>query len=93
MPAVLSPRLSKALSTATTTTHTSNNGQPTQLGLFTYGTLTMDSVIHALLGRVPPSQATTAPGWRAAGLPDLPSVNQPTPYLPSSFLSLVTYPP
>ncbi|KAK0737500.1 hypothetical protein B0T21DRAFT_410949 [Apiosordaria backusii] len=45
---------------------------PTHLGLFAYGTLTIDAVMHALLGRVPPSTTTTAPGWRAAGLPDLP---------------------
>ncbi|KAK4192450.1 hypothetical protein QBC35DRAFT_469790 [Podospora australis] len=36
------------------------------LGLFTYGTLTIDSMMHALLDRVPPSEATSAPGWRAA---------------------------
>ncbi|KAK4181406.1 hypothetical protein QBC36DRAFT_366931 [Triangularia setosa] len=45
---------------------------PVHLGLFAYGTLTIDAVMHALLDRVPPSKATTAPGWRAAGLPDLP---------------------
>ncbi|KAK0671238.1 hypothetical protein QBC41DRAFT_386770 [Cercophora samala] len=45
---------------------------PTHLGLFAYGTLTIDAVMHALLDRVPPSALTSAPGWRAAGLPDLP---------------------
>ncbi|KAK4193993.1 hypothetical protein QBC40DRAFT_155043, partial [Triangularia verruculosa] len=40
--------------------------------LFAYGTLTIDAVMHALLDRVPPSEVATAPGWRAAGLPDLP---------------------
>ncbi|VBB72966.1 Putative protein of unknown function [Podospora comata] len=45
---------------------------PTHLGLFAYGTLTIDAVMHALLDRVPPSTLTSAPGWRAAGLPDLP---------------------
>ncbi|KAK0730019.1 putative signal peptide protein, partial [Lasiosphaeris hirsuta] len=41
------------------------------LGLFAYGTLTMDSVVQILLGRIPPSELTSALGWRAAGLPDL----------------------
>ncbi|KAK3371931.1 hypothetical protein B0H63DRAFT_483318 [Podospora didyma] len=44
----------------------------TNSGLFAYGTLTMDAVMLTLLDRVPPSERTTAPGWRAAGLPDLP---------------------
>ncbi|KAK4162024.1 hypothetical protein QBC43DRAFT_322710 [Cladorrhinum sp. PSN259] len=44
----------------------------TSLGLFAYGSLTIDAVMHALLDRVPPSEQITAPGWRAAGLPDLP---------------------
>ncbi|KAK0733843.1 hypothetical protein B0T26DRAFT_604615, partial [Lasiosphaeria miniovina] len=45
---------------------------PKRLGLFAYGTLTMDAVMKTLLDRVPPSQPTAAPGWRAAGLPGLP---------------------
>ncbi|KAK5662836.1 hypothetical protein OQA88_6247 [Cercophora sp. LCS_1] len=50
----------------------SASGHPLGLGLFAYGSLTIDSVMLALLDRVPPYEATTAPGWRAAGLPDLP---------------------
>ncbi|KAK3363313.1 hypothetical protein B0T25DRAFT_36018 [Lasiosphaeria hispida] len=49
----------------------SDAGSAQPLGLFAYGTLTLDSVMQILLGRIPPSELTSAPGWRAAGLPDL----------------------
>ncbi|MEW2222862.1 gamma-glutamylcyclotransferase family protein [Streptomyces sp. NPDC006990] len=36
--------------------------------LFVYGTLRFDRILAALLGRVPPGTAATAPGWRTAAL-------------------------
>jgi hypothetical protein len=36
--------------------------------LFVYGTLLFPEVLRALLGRVPPSAAASAPGWRVAAL-------------------------
>ncbi|MDQ2709051.1 MAG: gamma-glutamylcyclotransferase [Actinomycetota bacterium] len=38
--------------------------------LFAYGTLVIDDVITALICRVPSWIRATAPGWRAAGIPD-----------------------
>ncbi len=40
--------------------------------LFVYGTLALDDVVRTLIDRVPASEQTSAPGWRAARLPDLP---------------------
>ena len=40
--------------------------------LFVYGTLALDDVVRTLIDRVPASEHTSAPGWRAARLPDLP---------------------
>lgn len=40
--------------------------------LFVYGTLALDDVVHALIDRVPAHVETSAPGWRAARLPELP---------------------
>lgn len=40
--------------------------------LFVYDTLALDDVIRALIDRVPAYQDTSAPGWRAARLPELP---------------------
>lgn len=40
--------------------------------LFVYGTLALDDVIRALIDRVPAHVETSAPGWRAARLPELP---------------------
>ena len=40
--------------------------------LFVYGTLTVDEVLMALLGRMPASRPEAAAGWRAAALRDLP---------------------
>lgn len=37
-----------------------------------YGTLMLDDVVRTLIGRVPESMQTSAPGWRVAHLPDLP---------------------
>ena len=82
----LSERLSRALGALTSSfdasspgvvssSGTSSSGEtstPPPLGLFAYGTLTLDPVISALLDRVPPSRSARAPGWRAAGLPGLP---------------------
>ncbi|MBL1101976.1 gamma-glutamylcyclotransferase family protein [Streptomyces coffeae] len=36
--------------------------------LFAYGTLQFEAVLTPLLGRMPQSSPTTAPGWRAAAL-------------------------
>jgi gamma-glutamylcyclotransferase (GGCT)/AIG2-like uncharacterized protein YtfP len=40
--------------------------------LFVYGTLALDDVVCALIDRVPAHVETSAPGWRAARLPELP---------------------
>jgi gamma-glutamylcyclotransferase (GGCT)/AIG2-like uncharacterized protein YtfP len=40
--------------------------------LFAYGTLTIDSVIGTLLGRVPTFEDVQVDGWRAVRLPDRP---------------------
>ncbi|GAA4759105.1 gamma-glutamylcyclotransferase family protein [Actinomycetospora chibensis] len=40
--------------------------------LFVYGTLAVDKVVRALIDRVPAHEDTSAPGWRAARLPELP---------------------
>jgi len=40
--------------------------------LFVYGTLVLDVVVATLMDRVPSSEVTSAPGWRAARLPGLP---------------------
>lgn len=56
----------------------SNSGGPLDHGsagtpeLFVYGTLVLDDVIRTLIDRVPASQDTSAPGWRAARLSGLP---------------------
>ena len=38
-------------------------------GLFVYGSLRFPGVLRALLGRVPPHEPDSAPGWRAAAVP------------------------
>ncbi|WP_107660724.1 gamma-glutamylcyclotransferase family protein [Nocardia suismassiliense] len=38
--------------------------------LFVYGTLQFPEVLEVLIGRVPPLQPATAPGWRVATLTD-----------------------
>jgi gamma-glutamylcyclotransferase (GGCT)/AIG2-like uncharacterized protein YtfP len=40
--------------------------------LFVYGTLALDEVVRALIDRVPAHVETSAAGWRAARLPELP---------------------
>ncbi len=40
--------------------------------LFVYGTLGLEAVVECLLDRIPASAPATAPGWRAAKLPDRP---------------------
>ena len=37
-----------------------------------YGTLGFDAVVECLIDRVPAGRTVTAPGWRAARLPDRP---------------------
>jgi gamma-glutamylcyclotransferase (GGCT)/AIG2-like uncharacterized protein YtfP len=38
-------------------------------GLFVYGSLRFPGVLRALLGRIPPHEPDSAPGWRAAAVP------------------------
>lgn len=51
-----------------------NSGQPARLSaatnkLFVYGTLLLDDVVNALLGRIPHYQHAVAPGWQVVCLP------------------------
>lgn len=40
--------------------------------LFAYGSLLLDQVVAALLGRVPENERVSAPGYRVSKLPDQP---------------------
>jgi len=54
--------------------NSTNSGQPARLSaatnkLFVYGTLLLDDVVNALLGRIPHYQHAIAPGWQVVCLP------------------------
>ncbi|GAA4785745.1 hypothetical protein GCM10023200_19630 [Actinomycetospora chlora] len=66
---VISDRLSRASSSSSGPPDRGSAGTP---DLFVYGTLALDDVVRTLIDRVPASELTSAPGWRAARLPDLP---------------------
>jgi gamma-glutamylcyclotransferase (GGCT)/AIG2-like uncharacterized protein YtfP len=55
--------------------NSTNSGQPAQLSaatnkLFVYGTLLLDDVISAVIGRIPPYQYAVAAGWQVVCLPE-----------------------
>lgn len=66
---VISDRLSRASSSSSGPPDRGSAGTPE---LFVYGTLADDDVVRTLIDRVPAAQEVSAPGWRAAHLPDLP---------------------
>ncbi len=75
-------RISSRLARANfTTSGQADRGSAGTADLFAYGTLLIDDVITALIGRVPSWTGSTAPGWRAASIPDqdypglIPNVN------------------
>lgn len=54
--------------------NSTSSGQPAQSlegtsRLFVYGTLLVDDVVNALIGRIPDYQDAKAPGWRVVHLP------------------------
>ena len=54
--------------------NSTNSGPPDRLSeetsrLFVYGTLFLDDVVNALIGRIPHYQYAVAPGWRVVRLP------------------------
>src|SRR5689334_19569938 len=54
--------------------NSTDSGPPAQLSaetnrLFVYGTLLLDDVISALIGRIPHYQRAVAPGWQVVCLP------------------------
>lgn len=52
-----------------TTSGQPDHGSAGTADLFAYGTLAIDDVITALIGRVPIWTDATAPGWRVASIP------------------------
>jgi gamma-glutamylcyclotransferase (GGCT)/AIG2-like uncharacterized protein YtfP len=55
--------------------NSTNSGQPARLSvetnkLFVYGTLRLDDVISAVIGRIPYYQNAVAPGWQVVCLPE-----------------------
>jgi gamma-glutamylcyclotransferase (GGCT)/AIG2-like uncharacterized protein YtfP len=65
----ISDRLARASSNGDGRPDRGSAGTPE---LFVYGTLVLDDVVRTLIDRVPASGPVTAPGWRAAQLPERP---------------------
>ncbi|MHC1561807.1 gamma-glutamylcyclotransferase family protein [Actinomycetospora sp. C-140] len=65
----ISDRLARASSNSDGRPDHGSAGTPE---LFVYGTLALDDVVRALIDRVPDHVETSAAGWRAARLPELP---------------------
>ncbi len=65
----ISDRLSRVSSNSSGRPDRGSAGTPE---LFVYGTLGLDAVVKRLIDRVPANEPVTAPGWRAARLPEKP---------------------